>query len=103
MVVGAHHAALSDGAVPVEAVEQGVRLGDAPPLPASEARARFIAAHSDEPAVITPSDVAALERCYHDAGMSLARGRVQAAGEQVQREGEITGARPGRLVRMGQN
>lgn len=85
MVVGAHHAALSDGAVPVEAVEQGVRLGDAPPLAASEARARFIAAHSDEPAVITPSDVAALERCYHDAGMSLARGRVQAAGEQVQR------------------
>jgi N-acyl-D-aspartate/D-glutamate deacylase len=25
------------------------------------------------------------------------------AGEQVQREGEITDARPGRLVRMGQN
>jgi hypothetical protein len=85
VVVGAHHAALSDGAVPVDAVEQSVRLGSAAPLSGAEGRARFIASHSDEPAIITPSDVAALERCYHDAGMSLARGRVQAAGEQVQR------------------
>lgn len=85
IVVGAHHAALSDGAVPIDAVEAGIRLGSAPPIAGSEGRTRFVASHSDEPAVITPSDVAALERCYHDAGMSLARGRVQTAGEQVQR------------------
>ncbi len=71
--------------MPIDAVEAGIRLGSAPPIAGSEGRTRFVASHSDEPAVITPSDVAALERCYHDAGMSLARGRVQTAGEQVQR------------------
>ncbi len=85
LVVGARHAGASDAAVPAEAIEASLRPDGVAPLAPDVARARFIAAHSDEPAVITPSDVAALERCYHEAGLSLARGRLAAAGEQVQR------------------
>jgi hypothetical protein len=84
-VVGARHAGTSDAALPVEAVEAALRPEGTTPLTPDTARARFVAAHSGEPAVITPSDVAALERCYHEAGLSLARGRLAAAGEQVQR------------------
>jgi len=85
LVVGARHAGTSEAALPVEAVEAALGPEGAAPLTPDTARARFVAAHSGEPAVITPRDVAALERCYHDAGLSLARGRLAAAGEQVQR------------------